>query len=369
MEHPSGSAKCPPRAGRRDRLRSHDRTRGAPMIDLRSDTVTRPTPAMLEAMFAAPVGDDVYGEDETVNALQAKAAALFGVEAALFFPSGTMANQVAIKIHTQPGDEVLCGETAHIYRHEGGGIAVNAGCSVRLLPGEHGRFTADTVRRNVNRATDAHYPRTRLVAIENSVNLAGGVCWDLGEIDRIATVAAEHGLAMHLDGARLFNALVARGETPTDYGRRFETISVCLSKGLGAPVGSLLLGTRAHVAAAHRRRKVMGGGMRQAGYLAAAGLYALDHHVARLADDHARAAAIGRVLAALPWVASLAPVETNIVIFRVAPGRPAEAVVEHLAGAGIRSLAIAEGTVRLVFHLDIGDADVEVIARALRSYA
>ncbi len=338
------------------------------MIDLRSDTVTRPTPAMLEAMFAAPVGDDVYGEDETVNALQAEAAALFGVEAALFFPTGTMANQVAIKVHTQPGDEVMCGETAHIYRHEGGGIAVNSACSVRLLPGDHGRFTADTVRRNINRTTDPHYPRSRLVAIENSVNLAGGVCWDLAEIDRIRAVATEHGLALHLDGARLFNAMVARGESPADYGSRFDTISVCLSKGLGAPVGSLLLGTRALVTAANRRRKVMGGGMRQAGYLAAAGIYALKHHVARLADDHARARTVGEHLRARPYVAEVAPLETNIVIFRLAPGISAEHFLAHLAGAGIRALSIADGVVRFVFHLDVGDAGVEGVLRALSAY-
>jgi threonine aldolase len=338
------------------------------MIDLRSDTVTRPTPAMLEAMAAARVGDDVYGEDETVNALQARAAALFGVEAALFFPSGTMANQVAIKVHTQPGDEVLCGETAHIYRHEGGGIAVHSGCSVRLLPGSHGRFTADTVLRNVNRSGDPHYPRSRLVAIENTVNLAGGVCWDLAEIDRIREVCATQKLAMHLDGARLYNALVARGESPTDYGRRFETISICLSKGLGAPVGSLLLGSAPSIGAAHRWRKIMGGGMRQAGYLAAAGLYALEHNVARLALDHARARIVGERLASLPWVAELAPVETNIVICRLAPSSSTAQVLAHLAAAGIQALSIGEGVLRFVFHLDVGDADVEAILAALATY-
>lgn len=338
------------------------------MIDLRSDTVTRPTRPMLEAMAAARVGDDVYGEDETVNALQQKAAALFGVEAALFFPSGTMANQVAIKVHTQPGDEVLCGETAHIYRHEGGGIAVHSGCSVRLLPGSHGRYTAETVQRNINRATDPHYPRTRLVAVENTVNLAGGVCWDLAEIDRIRAVCVAHGLAMHLDGARLYNALVARRESPGDYGRRFDTISLCLSKGLGAPVGSLLLGSRTLVAAAHRWRKVMGGGMRQAGYLAAAGLYALDHHVARLALDHERAQAVGSLLATLPWVAEVAPVETNIVIFRLVADAAADRVLAHLEAAGIKALAIGEGVVRFVFHLDVGDADVAAIQGALGAF-
>ena len=323
---------------------------------------------MLAAMHCAPVGDDVYGEDETVNALQVKAAALFGVEAALFFPSGTMANQVAIKVHTQPGDEVLCGETAHIYRHEGGGIAVNSQCSVRLLPGEHGRYTADTVRRNINRTTDAHFPRTRLVAIENTVNLAGGICWDMAEIDRIRELCTAQDLALHLDGARLFNALVARAEAPTDYGSRFDTISVCLSKGLGAPVGSLLLGSRTLIGAAHRRRKVMGGGMRQAGYLAAAGLYALEHHIPRLADDHARARAVGEHLRTRAYVAEVAPLETNIVIFRLAPTVAAEHLLAHLAAAGVLALSIAEGVMRFVFHLDVGDADVEVVLRALSQF-
>jgi threonine aldolase len=262
----------------------------------------------------------------------------------------------------------MCGETAHIYRHEGGGIAVNSACSIRLLPGDHGRFTADTVRRNINRTADPHYPRSRLVAIENSVNLAGGVCWDLAEIDRIQVVAEEHGLAMHLDGARLFNAMVAHGESPTDYGRRFDTISVCLSKGLGAPVGSLLLGRRALIAAATRRRKVMGGGMRQAGYLAAAGRYALRHHVERLADDHARARVVGEHLQARPYVTEVAPLETNIVIFRLAPTAPAEQFLAHLAEAGIRALSIADGVVRFVFHLDVDDAGVEAVLRALSAY-
>ena len=338
------------------------------MIDLRSDTVTRPTAAMLAAMAAARVGDDVYGEDETVNALQAKAATSFGVEAALFFPSGTMANQVGVKIHTQPGDEVLCGETAHIYRFEGGGIAVHSGCSVRLLQGPNGRYTADTVRRNLNNAADAHQPRTRLVAIENTVNLSGGVCWELAEIDRIREVCTAHGLAMHLDGARLYNALVARNESPADYGRRFDTISVCLSKGLGAPVGSLLLGSSALIGAAHRWRKVMGGGMRQAGYLAAAGLYALEHHVDRLKLDHDRARAVGALLGAQPYVADLVPVETNIVIFRLAAGVATDHFLRHLAAADVRAATIGDGLVRFVFHLDVAEDDVEVIHKALQSY-
>ena len=270
------------------------------MIDVRSDTVTQPTPAMLQAMLQAVVGDDVFGEDETVNELQRKAAELFGKEAALFCPSGTMSNQIAIKTHTQPGDEVICDELAHVYLFEGGGIAANSGASVRLLKGDNGRFTAEQVRDNINRRDDSHFPWTRLVAIENTVNKGGGCCWDLREIERIRSVCQEQNIAMHLDGARLFNALVARDEAPRDYGNLFESISICLSKGLGAPAGSLLLGSRAFIARAHRQRKLLGGGMRQAGYLAAAGLFALEHNVRRLQDDHRKAKVLAAELRTLP---------------------------------------------------------------------
>src|SRR5215471_16861668 len=228
------------------------------MIDIRSDTVTQPTREMLDAMLRAQVGDDVFGEDPTVNALQEKAADLFGKEAALFCPSGTMSNQIGIKVHTQPGDEVICDELAHVYLYEGGGIAANSGASVRLLKGVNGRFTAEQVQANINRRDDSHLPWTRLVAIENTVNKGGGACWDLRELEKIRLVCNAHELAMHLDGARLFNALVARNESPRDYGRLFDTVSICLSKGLGTPAGSLLLGSREHIAQAHRFRKVMG---------------------------------------------------------------------------------------------------------------
>ena len=241
------------------------------MIDYRSDTVTRPTPAMQEAMRDAPLGDDVFGEDPSINQLEAKTAALFGMEAALFCPSGTMTNQIAIKCHTQPGDEVICDESSHIYQYEGGGIAFNAGASVRLLHGDRGRLTADLVKAAIN-PDDVHKPVSRLVSLENTCNRGGGACYDFSEIQRMSALCSQQGLAFHLDGARLWNALVAKNETPLAYGQAFDSISVCLSKSLGCPVGSLLLGKKDFIRKARRIRKVFGGGMRQAGMLAAAGM-------------------------------------------------------------------------------------------------
>jgi threonine aldolase len=338
------------------------------MIDVRSDTVTRPTPAMLEAMMHASVGDDVFGEDETVNALQKKAASLFGMEAALFCPSGTMTNQIGIKVHTQPGDEVICDQLSHVYLYEGGGIAYNSGASARLLQGDHGRFTAEQVSENVNRREDSHLPYTRLVTIENTVNKGGGCCWSLSEIRRIRKVCEEQGLAMHLDGARLFNALAVTGDTPQSFGQLFDTISVCLSKGLGAPAGSLLLGSRERMAKAHRLRKVMGGGMRQAGFIAAAGLYALDHHVGRLEEDHRKARTLARELHALPYVQEVLPVETNIVIFRLVESAGTERFLTYLAEHDIRALSIGRRLIRFVFHLDVNDAGFEALLEAMRRF-
>lgn len=338
------------------------------MIDLRSDTVTRPTPAMLEAMMRARVGDDVFGEDETVNALQQKAAALFGMEAGLFCPSGTMTNQIAIKTHTQPGDEVICDQLSHIYLYEGGGIAFNSGASVRLLQGDRGRFTAAQVAESINRREDAHFPYTRLVAIENTVNKGGGCCWSLDEIRRIRQVCDGNGLGLHLDGARLYNALVARGESPRQYGELFDSVSLCLSKGLGAPVGSVLLGSKERIARAHRIRKVLGGGMRQACYLAAAGLYALENHVARLREDHDRARELEGELRRLAYVESVLPVETNIVIFRLRDGVGTEALLSHLRERSIHALSIAKQTIRLVLHLDVSAAQCDALVGALKTY-
>jgi threonine aldolase len=336
------------------------------MIDIRSDTVTQPTREMLAAMLEARVGDDVFGEDPTVNALQEKTAELFGKEAALFCPSGTMSNQIGIKIHTQPGDEVICDELAHIYLFEGGGIAANSGASVRLLKGQRGRFTAEQVRENINRRDDSHLPWTRVVAIENTVNKGGGCCWDLREIERIRAVCKEHDIAMHLDGARLFNALVSRNESPRDYGRLFDTLSVCLSKGLGAPAGSLLLGSRQLLAKAHRQRKVLGGGMRQAGYLAAAGLFALEHNVERLREDHAKARVLETELRALPYVAEVLPVETNIVIFTLSEAIGIEAFLQQLQHQRVRASSMGPRTVRFVFHLDVSDSQLDELLGALR---
>jgi threonine aldolase len=338
------------------------------MIDVRSDTVTRPTPGMLEAMMHADVGDDVFGEDETVNELQRTAAERFGMEAALFCPSGTMTNQIAVKVHTQPGDEVICDELSHVYLYEGGGIAFNSGASTRLMKGHRGRFTARDVLDNVNRSDDSHFPHTRLVAIENTVNKGGGCCWELGEIEQIRKACDARGLALHLDGARLFNALVARGEDPKRYGELFDTISVCLSKGLGAPAGSLLLGPKALIEKAHRYRKVMGGGMRQAGYIAAAGRYALEHHVQRLREDHAKAAAVAAALAECSYVASVLPAETNIVIFTLAEGVDTQRFLQHLKDSDVYALSVGRQLIRFVFHLDVSAAQVEALIGSLRKF-
>jgi threonine aldolase len=338
------------------------------MIDVRSDTVTRPGPAMLQAMMQAQVGDDVFGEDETVNALQRKAAELFGKDGALFCPSGTMSNQIGIKLHTQPGDEVICDQLSHIYLYEGGGIAVNSSASVRLLQGHHGRFTAAQVLDNINQRGDSHYPNTRLVAIENTVNKGGGGCWDLEEIRRISQVCEQHQLALHLDGARLFNALVARNEAPRSYGELFHTISICLSKGLGAPAGSLLLGSKEHIGRAHRLRKLFGGGMRQAGYLAAAGLYALEHNIERLQADHRKARALDLELKSLPYVAAVLPVETNIVIFTLQEQVPTEQFLAHLRAHDVRASSIGPRTIRFVFHLDVSDAQFDRLVEAMRAF-
>jgi threonine aldolase len=321
-------------------------------IDYRSDTVSRPTEGMHQAMFAAPVGDDVFGEDPSVNALEQKAAALFGMDAALFCPSGTMTNQIAIRCHTQPGDEVICDENAHIYQYEGGGIASNSGSSVKLLPGDRGRINAGMVAAAIN-ADDVHKAHSRLVCLENTSNRGGGSCYDFEEIRQIRDVCTQHGLALHLDGARLFNALVAKKETPQAYGAVFDSISICLSKSLGCPVGSLLLGSDAFIKKSRRIRKVFGGGMRQAGYLAAAGIYALDNHIDRLAEDHAHARQLAETFAEKAFTAFVLPVETNIVIFEVKPPATAASIVAQLARQHILAYAIAPMRVRLVVHLDI----------------
>ncbi len=279
-------------------------------IDFRSDTVTRPTPGMQEAMMKAPVGDDVFGEDPSINTLQEMTADLFGMEAALFCPSGTMTNQIAIKCHTQPGDEVICDESSHIYQYEGGGIALNSGASVKLLYGDRGRINARQVEEAIQ-PDDVHRAHTRMVSLENTSNRGGGSCYTFSEIQAIQQVCMRHDLAFHLDGARLWNAIVARKEDPLHYGKVFDSISVCLSKSLGCPVGSLLLGTKDFIKKAKRYRKVFGGGMRQGGFMAAAGIYALEHHIERLKEDHANAKAIATAISSRSFVKMMLPVETH----------------------------------------------------------
>lgn len=333
-------------------------------IDYRSDTVTRPGPGMLEAMFRAPVGDDVFGEDPSINELEALAAEMFGMEAALFCPSGTMSNQIGIKCHTQPGDEVICDVSSHVYQYEGGGIAFNAGASVKLLSGDRGRITADQVREGINN-DDVHKARTSLVSLENTCNRGGGSCYELDEIAQVRELCDQHGLKLHLDGARLFNALVAKEQDAKDYGRLFHSISICLNKGLGCPIGSVLLGPKDYMKRARRIRKVFGGGMRQAGYMAAAGTYALQNNIQRLAEDHDHARRIASALENRPYVGAIMPVETNIIIFSVKEPYTAAGLVATLKEKSIMAYAIAPTQVRLVLHLDISPAMVEQTVRII----
>lgn len=331
----------------------------ANLIDLRSDTVTQPTAEMKAAMMEATVGDDVFGEDPTINALEQKAASFFGMEAGIFCPSGTMTNQIAIRLHTAPHTEVICDQKSHIYLYEGGGIAYNSFASVRLLAGDKGRITADMIEDNINNPDDVHAPITALVSLENTMNKGGGCYYQYEEIKKIAALCQAKGLKLHLDGARLFNAIVASGDDPKQYGHDFDTISICLSKGLGCPVGSILLGDAATIKRARRVRKVLGGGMRQAGFLAAAGIYALDHHIERLAEDHQRAKKLGAALETLPFVAHVLPVDTNIVIFQLANQRLAIDFVENLKQNGILAVTFGKHDVRFVTHLDFNDEMLE----------
>jgi threonine aldolase len=322
------------------------------MIDLRSDTFTLPTPGMLEAMMKAPVGDDVFGEDPSVNLLEQRMASLFNTEAALYCPTGTMSNQIGIKAHTQPGDEVICEQSAHVYIYEGGGIAFNSGAQVRTLEGDHGRIRAEQVATAIN-PDDVHKARTSLVCLENTSNRGGGSCYDLEEIRRIREVCDQHRLLLHLDGARLFNALVAKQQAASDYGHLFNSISVCLNKGMGCPIGSVLMGSKDFIRRARRIRKVLGGGMRQAGYMAAAGLYALDNHIGRLAEDHNHAQLIGAALMQTDYMESLLPVSTNIVIAKIkAPWKPAQ-ITELLKAKQILALPVSPTQIRMVLHLGI----------------
>jgi threonine aldolase len=335
-------------------------------IDLRSDTVTKPTKAMLEAMFNAEVGDDVFGEEPTVIALEEKAAKLFGKQAALFCPSGTMTNQIAIKVHTQPGDEVICDATAHIYNYEGGGISFNSGVQAKLIQGERGRISAQQVLESINPDYD-WLTRTSLVCIENTGNRAGGSYYSLQQMQELSDVCKQNNLNYHLDGARIFNAIVENSYTPIDLGKLFNSISVCLSKGLGAPVGSLLLGDKEFIHKARRVRKVFGGGMRQAGYLAAAGIYALDNHILRLKEDHRRAKELSNIIDELNYVDSLLPVDTNILIFNLNEKIKPELFLQQLAANNIKATSFGKQAIRFVTHLDFTDEMLEKTVRVLKS--
>ena len=327
-------------------------------IDLRSDTVTQPTAAMKAAMWEAPLGDDVFEEDPSLNALEQKAAKLFGHESALFCPSGTMTNQIALRVHTKPQDEVICDQRSHIYRYEGGGIANNSLISAKLLDGPRGILSPEMIVDGIN-PDDIHFPESTLVSLENTVNKGGGCYYTLDQISAIAALCKEKHLKLHLDGARLFNALVETGEDPTEYGKHFDSISVCFSKGLGAPVGSALLGSKDTIKRAKRVRKVFGGGMRQAGYLAAACIYALDHHVDRLKEDHQKAQALGDSLSSWALAEDVLPVDTNIVIVTLKDGFTPDQVLTQLQENGVLAVPFGKKEIRFVTHLDYSEAQLE----------
>ncbi|OZV68672.1 threonine aldolase family protein [Winogradskyella aurantia] len=325
------------------------------IIDLRSDTVTKPSKGMLDAMYKADVGDDVYKEDPSINALEKRLADMFGMDDALFFPTGSMANQTALKLHTQPGEQVICDKYAHIYNYEGGGASFNSGISCRLIDGHRGMFTADQAEAAINPPDFYHSPLTSLIEVENTTNKGGGACWDFQELKKLRAVADKHHLGFHLDGARLWNALIAKEESAEQYGALFDTISVCLSKGLGCPMGSVLIGKKSLMQNAIRVRKILGGGMRQVGFAAAAALYALDNNVDRLLEDHKKAQDIGRVLSKLSAIKKVEPIETNIIIFELNPDVNEQQFLEKLNEKGVKIIGMGSSKLRIVTHLDYTD--------------
>ncbi|MEM7587524.1 MAG: GntG family PLP-dependent aldolase [Acidobacteriota bacterium] len=332
-------------------------------IDYRSDTVTRPSTPMLDVMRYASVGDAVFGDDPSVLELESFAADMFGMDRGLFCPSGTMANQIAIKVHTKPGDQLICDQTAHVYFYEGGGAALHSGVTCRLLSGDGGRFQAAEVEAVINDPEDTHFPRTRVVSIENTCNKGGGTCWDFREIERIGAVCKSHDLSLHLDGARLFHALIETPESPADYGSLFDSISICLSKGLGAPMGSLLLGSEEFIHEASRARKAFGGGMRQAGYMAAAGLFALQNNTRRLTIDHEKARRLSEAFERSGLAGEVLPAVTNIVMFDFETPEALDAAKDRFAAADILVAAMGKKRLRLVTHLDITE---EMIDRTIK---
>ena len=337
-------------------------------VNLISDTVTRPSKAMLEQMMKAPVGDDVFKEDPSVNALEAKVAQLFGKEAALLFPSGTMANQTAIKLHTNPGDQLICDHYAHVFNYEGGGVSFNSGVSCATIVGERGRITAEQIQARINPKDFYHSPKTALVVLENTTNKGGGACYDPQEIKRIAALCQKENLSLHLDGARIWNAMIATKTTPAFYGEHFDTISVCFSKGLGAPIGSALIGSKEMIDQALRVRKILGGGMRQAGYLAEAASYAIDHHWQETAQDHVKARELGAAVMAIDGVRYLAPVDTNIVIFELASSQLEDEFMAYMTQSGIQLISMGSGKLRFVTHRDYTDEQHQYVLSCIQQF-
>jgi threonine aldolase len=333
-------------------------------IELRSDTFTQSTPAMLDAMFRAKVGDDVFGEDEAMNELELQTARYFGMEAGIFCPSGTMANQIAIKCHTQPGQEVICHKQSHVYIYEGGGIAFHSGCQVRALDGDQGKINAVSISENINNP-DIHKPSSALVCLENTTNRGGGACYTVDELEQISALCQSKNLCLHLDGARLWNALVATGQNPSIFGELFQSISVCYSKGMGAPVGSVLLGSTSFIQKARRYRKLMGGGMRQAGYLAAACTYALHNHLEKLKTDHDHAQQIADALLKTDYVKSVMPIQTNIIIFEIGGRYTASSLNDYFKLNGVQCIAISEKQIRMVTHLDVGSEMIDKVIQLI----
>lgn len=337
-------------------------------IDLRSDTVTRPTPEMMQAIMNAEVGDDVYKEDITTNKLEKKLAEMFGMDTALFFPSGSMANQAAIKLHTQMGEQLIADKWAHVYNYEGGGVSFNSGVSCKLIDGNRGMITAEQVEESINPPDFYHSPLSTLVCLENTTNKGGGACYDFSEFKKIRRVCDKHNLGLHLDGARIWNAIVAKKENAKDYGKVFDTISVCLSKGLGSPMGSVLLGNNEIMKKAMRVRKVLGGGMRQIGFMTAAGIYAIDNNIDRLAEDHKKAWEISSTLATQSYIKKVEPTETNIVIFYLSENLSEEKFIKDLLKKNIKISTMGQGKLRIVTHLDYTEKMHEKFIQTLNDY-
>jgi threonine aldolase len=332
------------------------------IADFRSDTLTKPTKLMLEAMFLAEVGDDVFGEDQTVIKLEKLAASMFGKEAALFCPSGTMANQIAIKAHTNAPGELICDQLSHVYLYEVGGIAFHSGLNVNLTAAERGILQVEDIMPRINPEADMHKAMTQLVVLENTCNKGGGSCYELENLKSISKFCREKNIRLHLDGARVFNAMVTKGYSASALGEEFDSISVCLSKGLGTPMGSVLIGNSEFIGKAKRLRKLFGGGMRQIGYMAAAGIYALENHIERLAEDHRRAELLGYALQKASFTEEIFPIETNIVIVKLKPEVKQAEFLSNLASKGVKAVPFGPQLVRFVTHLDIGDKELNFAA-------